>query len=99
MEFSELIKVRRSIRVFSKKEVEEEKLYAVLEAANTAPSAGNLQAYEIYLARSNAMKLALAKAAYGQSFIADASFVLVFSANEKRSSSKYDTRGKELYSI
>jgi len=99
MQFPELIKARKSVRTFSKKEVEEEKLSAILEAANSAPSAGNLQAYEIYLVTSDAGKSALAKATYGQPSVASAGVVLVFSANEKRSSSKYDARGKELYCI
>jgi nitroreductase len=99
MQFPELIKARKSVRTFSKKEVEEEKLSAILEAANSAPSAGNLQAYEIYAVTSQEIKSRLAKAAFGQSSISEAGFVLVFSANEKRSASKYDARGKELYSV
>ena len=51
MEFPELIKSRHSIRAFERREVEDEKLTAVLEAARAAPSAGNLQAYEILVIR------------------------------------------------
>lgn len=56
MDFFEVIRERRSVRVFQKKGVEEEKIKAILEAANAAPSAGDLQAYEIYLARSVAKR-------------------------------------------
>ena len=48
MEFSEVISKRHSIRTFTDQPVEAEKLQHILETANLAPSAGNLQAYEIY---------------------------------------------------
>jgi len=50
MDFFEVLQSRRSIRHFSARPVEQDKVRAILEAANSAPSAGNLQADEIYLA-------------------------------------------------
>jgi nitroreductase len=44
MEFDQVIERRHSIRVFTDQLVEPEKLQHILEAANLAPSAGNLQA-------------------------------------------------------
>ena len=44
MEFFNVIGTRRSIRAFLGKPVEEEKVTAIFEAANAAPSAGDLQA-------------------------------------------------------
>ena len=51
MDFFEIIQKRRSVRRFQAKEVEPEKLRQILQAANQAPSAGNLQAYDIVLVR------------------------------------------------
>jgi len=99
MNFFELIKSRRSVRVFKKQKMEKEKLIKILEAANSAPSAGDLQSYEIYLIKSQEMKEQLSKAALGQSQIANAAAVLVFCASSKRALSKYGGRGTELYSI
>ena len=99
MEFFELLKKRQSIRGFKKKPVEEEKLRKILETANSSPSAGNLQAYEIIVIKSEEKKEELVEAAFGQKFVAEAPLVLVVCANENRSSRRYGERGKELYCI
>jgi nitroreductase len=79
--------------------VEEEKLKRVFEAANMAPSAGNLQAYQVRVVRDEAKRRELAKAAHDQGYIAQAPVCLVFFADPGRSSEKYGKRGAELYSI
>ena len=99
MEFEKLIKVRRSIRAFKSKPIEEEKLKKILMAANLAPSAGNLQAYEIYVVKDSKLKRMLSRASFDQEFIAEAPIVLVFCANPPRSAIRYGKRGEELYSI
>ena len=99
MEFEELVKVRRSIRAFQPRPVEEEKLRKILIAANLAPSAGNLQAYEIYVVKDREIKRKLAKAALDQDFIAEAPVVLVFCANPLRSAVRYGKRGERLYCV
>jgi len=99
MEFHELIRNRRSIRAFAAREIEEDKLHRVLEAARAAPSAGNLQAYEILVVREPAAKSALSAAALHQAFIAQAPVVLVFFQNPARSGRTYGARGREFYSV
>ena len=87
------------MRAYKPQPVEENKLKQLFEAANMAPSAGNLQAYNVQVVRDQAKKDALAKAAHGQGFIAQAPVCLVFSADPKRSATKYGKRGTELYSV
>lgn len=99
MDFFDVLERRASVRAFLSKEVEKEKLERILQAANSAPSAGNLQAYRIIVVKDSAQKKALAEAAFGQGFIAEAPIVLVFFADAKRSASRYAERGKNLYSI
>jgi len=99
MEFLELAKQRRSVRVFTRQPVEDEKLQQVLRAANLAPSAGNLQAYEIYVVRGREGRAALASAAYAQDFVRDAPVVLVFCTHPARSEPRYRERGRRLYSL
>ncbi len=99
MDFFEVIKKRRSVRAFQEVEVEESKLRIIFETINSAPSAGDLQAYEVFVVRSESKKRELAKAAFGQDFIASAPVVLVFCANPKRSAWKYGKRGEKLYCI
>ncbi|HXZ89452.1 MAG TPA: nitroreductase family protein, partial [Candidatus Dormibacteraeota bacterium] len=92
MEFVELLSQRRSVRSYKPQPVEESKLKRIFEAANTAPSAGNLQAYQVRVVRDQAKKNDLAKAAHGQGFIAEAPVCLVFCADPDRSATKYGTR-------
>jgi len=58
MDFMELAKKRYSVRKFSDKAVEKEKLDLILEAGNIAPTAKNLQPQRIYVLQN---KDALAK--------------------------------------
>ncbi len=99
MTFRELLRARRSIRAFKGEPIEPEHLTAVLEAANLAPSAGNLQGYEIYVVRAAEQRLELARAAGGQEYVAQAPVVLAFCANPARSVEKYGERGARLYCV
>jgi len=99
MEFFEVLRSRHSIRKFKEEELEEEKLQKILEAANSAPSAGDLQAYEIVVVKDKERKGKLASAAYEQESVAQAPVVLVFVTHPERSSGKYSRRGAELYCL
>lgn len=54
MNFSELVKNRYSVRSFEPKEIEPDKLNAVLEAGRAAPTAKNNQPQKIYVVKSEA---------------------------------------------
>jgi nitroreductase len=95
----EVIKRRRSVRAFARQAVEAERVAKVLAAANAAPSAGNLQGYEIFRVTPEKERVALAHAALYQFLIAQAPVVLVFCANQARSAAKYRKRGARLYAI
>lgn len=99
MEFFEVLARRHSIRTYKDRKVEEDKIHKILEAANSAPSAGDLQAYEIVMVRDRERRRALAEAALGQDFIAQAAVVLVFLTNPSRTKWKYGLRGVHLYCI
>jgi nitroreductase len=99
MEFFDVLRQRRSVRSYKPAPIEEEKLKAIFEAANLAPSAGNLQAYQVKVVRDQAKRNALAKAAHDQGYITEAPVCLVFCADPERSKAKYGKRGIELYSI
>jgi len=99
MEFFDVLDNRKSVRAYAPQPVEDEKLSSILKAANQAPSAGNLQAYEIYLVRSAKVRRALGSAALGQLFVASAPVALVFCAHPARAARPYGERGKRLYAI
>ncbi|MGG6460875.1 MAG: nitroreductase family protein [Candidatus Eiseniibacteriota bacterium] len=96
--FYQVLKKRRSIRKFRKLEIDGTKLQKILEAYDSAPSAGGLQNLEIYVTKSSEMMDKLVKAALDQQYIAEAALVLVFCANPTRSALKYGERSK-LFSI
>lgn len=99
MDFFDVITGRHSVRMFQDKEVEEEKIKKILETANFAPSAGDIQAYEIVVVKDKKQKADLCRAALGQAPIENAPIVLVFCANPRRSAMKYGKRGSDLYCI
>jgi nitroreductase len=99
LEFVEVLKRRRSVRSYKPQMIEEDKLRRIFEAANLAPSAGNLQAYQVYTVKDESKRKALAKAANDQEFIAEAPVCLIFCADQQRSAAKYGKRGSELYSV
>jgi nitroreductase len=99
MDFFEAAKQRRSVRVFKPEVVPEEMLVRILETINMAPSAGNLQSYEVYLVRDAERKGALVAAARGQEFLRQAPIVLIFCADASRAEPKYGMRGIDLYSV
>ncbi len=99
MEFFEVLRRRHSIRSYQKRAVEEEKIKAIMEAVRSAPSAGNLQAYEVLVVLDEVKKTEVARWALSQWFIAEAPAVFVFFANPSRSAVKYGKRGAELYCI
>jgi len=99
MDFFDVVRARRSVRAFLTKEVDAVALRRLLEAVTRAPSAGDLQAYEVVVVRHPERRRELARAAYGQTFVAQAPVVLVFCAHPRRSAGKYGRRGAELYCI
>jgi nitroreductase len=98
MDFKDVLSNRYSARSYSEKDVESEKLNAVLGAAQISPSAGNLQSYKIYVVRTKETREAIMLACHEQEFIAQAPVVLVFCA-DCNPGYKYGERGAELYSV
>jgi nitroreductase len=99
VDFFSTVEKRRSVRSFQAARVPPEALARVLEAANRAPSAGDLQAYDIVVVTEPDAKVALARAAHGQDFIAQAPVVIVFCADAERAAARYGDRGAELFCV
>jgi nitroreductase len=73
----ELLRARHSVRKFRPEQVGAELVEKILEAVRTAPSAGNFQAYEIYVVSGAARMQALAGAAFNHDWIATVPMALV----------------------
>ncbi len=97
MHLSSLIRSRRSIRAFTGKPVPEPLLQELVELANWAPSAGNLQARDFIVVRDADTRRALARAA-DQVELEQADAVLVVCTNARRIG-KYGARGRELFAV
>lgn len=74
---------RRSQRKFADREVEDSKVELILAAADTAPTAGGFQGFEIYHVRRPDIKKELVNASNKQPYV-NAPVVLVFSMNPDR---------------
>ncbi len=98
MDLVECIEGRTSTREFATDPVDDAVITEMLRLANLAPSAGNLQARDFIVVRSDRIKKDLAEAAYGQDFIRAAPVVVVFCANLRRIA-HYGERGRTLYCL
>lgn len=74
---------RRSQRKFENRDIEEWKLEMIFAAADTAPTAGGFQGFEIYHIKNQEIKNKLVEAANNQPYV-NAPVVLVFCMNPKR---------------
>jgi nitroreductase len=99
MDFFEVVKTRQSIRAYQDKPIEPGQIQQLLDTINRAPSAGNLQGYEVYLVTRRDVLQALARSTNGQDFIAQSQLALVFCAHPARSAQRYRERGTTLYCI
>lgn len=75
---------RKSVRVFTDREISPEARSLILTAATQAPTAGNQQLYTILDIQNPALKKRLVKSCDNQPFIAQAKMVLVFCADCKK---------------
>ncbi len=98
MLFYEAVKARRSVRAFKTRKIEPEIMTRLLKPVQSAPTAGNLQAYQVYLVETPEVIRALAKAAHNQTCVLSAPAVLVFCTDANRSTT-YGKRGKTLYCL
>jgi nitroreductase len=99
LEVFEAIRGRRSVRAFRDRNVTEEIVDQLIDAAHWAPSAGNIQPWEFIIVRKPDIKKRLAKAALEQTSIIDAPVVIVVCADENRSMQRYGDRGKTLFCL
>ena len=89
MDFLELVKNRRSVRRYSDRPVQREKIDRCLEAARLAPSACNSQPWGFIVVDDPDLKIAVGKAAYSKPlplnrFAADAAVIIAVTCGRSR---------------
>lgn len=96
MDIYEAIRIRKSVRSFLDRDIEEDKLQRVLEAARLAPSAKNKQEWRFVVVKDRQKREQLAQAAHDQTFVGEAPVVIACCAE----SDKHVMRcGLECYPI
>jgi nitroreductase len=99
MEFNEVLASRRSVRHFdSKLTVPDEEVRALLLAAVSAPSAGNIQPWRFTVVKSLAARERLAEALH-QRWATAAPVTIVVSVDPRPCAARYGARGEQLYAI
>lgn len=98
MDFSQVLRDRRSVRRYENRPVTRDIITKLIDAAEAAPSAGNLRARKYVAITRKEVAKALAVAAYGQSQVEDAPVLIVVCADVDRSASRYGDRGS-LFAI
>jgi nitroreductase len=96
MDVFSAIQGRRSIRKYSSKPIEEEKLNKILEAGRLAPSANNRQSWKFIVVRDPEKRDKLMEAAGGQAFVGEAPAVLIACGTEPDS---IMTCGQHRYTV
>jgi nitroreductase len=89
MEFRELINERFSERRYTNDPVTDMEIISILEAADLAPSAGNLQSYRAVVVRDERLKKRLAEASSNQDWMVEAPVHLVFFADLDQFHARY----------
>jgi nitroreductase len=89
---------RRSQRKFENREVEDSKVEMILAAADTAPTAGGFQGFEIYHVKNADIKIKLVDASNKQPYV-NAPVVLVFTMNPDRIKMNFPTHILKKFSL
>jgi len=94
MEFDKVVKKRASVRKYAPKKADIMQVMDAIEAANMAPSPGNLQILK-YLIVEDGEKIAKLAEACQQRFVAEAGFVVVVCSNKENVEKAYDKRAEK----
>jgi nitroreductase len=92
-DFFDFLKSRSSVRSYEHGPLPEEDIEYILACAGTAPSAGNLESWDVIVVTDEEIRLALSEAAFDQQHVEQAAAVFVVCANYVRSMSRYGERG------
>ena len=92
-DFLEFLKTRSSVRIYENEHLTEEEIEYIISCASTAPSAGNLESWDVIVVTDEEVLAALAQAAFDQAHVEQAGAIFTLCANYVRSMSRYGERG------
>ena len=89
----DFLKSRSSVRTYESDPLSEDESDSILTCAATAPSAGNLESWDVIVVTDEEVRVALFQAAFNQEHVEQAAAIFVVCANYVRSMSRYGERG------
>ena len=92
-DFLDFLKSRSSVRSYDSVPLQEDDIGYILKCAGTAPSAGNLESWDVIVVTDKEIQAALAEAAFDQVHVEEAGAIFAVCANYVRSMSRYGERG------
>lgn len=99
MDILDCIRLRRSIRNYVDKQVEWDKVGAILQAGVHAPSSGNLQNWKFIVVIERDTRKKIAEACLQQYWMEKAPVHIIVVAEPQKARQFYGIRGERLYSI
>lgn len=92
-DFIGFLKSRSSVREYDDEPLTQNDIDYILSCASAAPSAGNLEAWDVVVVTEEETRSALAEAAFSQEHVERAPVIFVVCSNYVRSMSRYGERG------
>ena len=92
-DFYGFLESRSSVREYDDEPLNNDEVDYILNCAGTAPSAGNLEAWDVVVVTDEETRCALAEAAFSQEHVERAPVIFVVCSNYVRSMSRYGERG------
>ncbi|HEX7033250.1 MAG TPA: nitroreductase family protein [Nitrososphaera sp.] len=99
MELDQVIRRRKMIRKYQKRDVPEQLIDKLIDNASRAPSAGHTQVQEFIIVKDMETKRKLRLASVNQEHVEQAPVLIVVCSNTSRSVGRYGRRGIEFYSV
>jgi len=97
MEFTEVIKTRRSVRAYRSDPVPGSVIKKILDYTRLAPSANNVQPWHFIVVQDPAKRREIAELASGQTFVGEAPVIIVCCG--RRYTDRYSWIGDNMYLI
>ena len=91
MNFDKLLRKRKTIKKYSSRKIQLENLIEAIEAANLAPTPGNLAILKYIIVEEQEIKDKIAESCR-QEFLRDVSFIVVVCSDQKKVNLMYDKR-------
>ena len=93
MDLDKVIESRRSVREYAKKDISFEKIILLLNAANHAPSAGNLQTFSFVVVNDKDKQNKIVEVSLKQFWMNQAPIFIVVCSDTQKLESYYKERG------